>query len=181
MRLHFVLPLLALAACGGEAPENAAKTIPAQEAQARTAPDGKPIRRAIAAHLGRGLGDEARLTAAWADLNNDGKDEAVVYLVDPMLCGSGGCNTYVLAQTTPETWRVVSDITVSRLPIYRLAPGKDGWVELGVTVSGGGLARMVMAVPHGDAGYARNPTVPPAKPIDPRGAKVLIEEPPPIQ
>jgi hypothetical protein len=36
--------------------------------------------------------------------------------------------------------------------------------------------RMVMAVPHSEAGYAHNPTVPPAHAIDPGDAKLLIAE-----
>jgi hypothetical protein len=115
-----------------------------------------------------------RFAAATVDLNGDGSKEAVVYWEDPLRCGSGGCNTYVLAQTAANGWRVTDRLTVSRLPIYRLPPGEDGWAELGVSVSGGGLAHMVMAVPHTENGYQPNPTVPPARSIDPREAEVLI-------
>jgi putative lipoprotein len=141
-------------------------------------PDGKPIVRAIKDHLGADfpLSNEAQFTTGFSDLNGDGNDEAIVYLLDGSTCGSGGCNTYVLAQQGADAWRVVGDITITRPPIYRLPPGKDGWAELGVTVSGGGLARRVMAVPHGDKGYAHNPTVPPARPIDPGEAEVLISQ-----
>jgi hypothetical protein len=49
------------------------------------APDGRPIVRAIKEHLGPKypVSDKARFTMAFTDLNGDGKDEAVVYLVDP--------------------------------------------------------------------------------------------------
>ena len=141
------------------------------------APNGKPIVNAIKAYLGPGkpISQKARVVTAFTDLNGDGLNEAVVYLLDPSLCGSGGCNTFILTQNG-RRWQVVGNITITHPPIYRLPRGKDGWAELGVTVSGGGLERMVMAVPHGKGGYARNPTVPPARPIDPRSADVLISQ-----
>jgi hypothetical protein len=140
------------------------------------APDGKPIVGAIKRHLGtkHPLSEEARFTTAFTDLNGDGKLEAVVYLVDSGVCGSGGCMTYVLSQTQPDVWKIIGRITISRPPIYKLPPGKDGWAELGVTVSGGGLRRMVMAVPHERRGYVQNPTVPPSHAIDPGEAEVLL-------
>ena len=139
-------------------------------------PDGKPIVQAIKDYLGSDklLSDTARFTTGFTDLDGDGTDEAVVYLSDPSFCGSSGCNTYVLKRSGPNTWQVASDITITHPPIYRLPAGKDGWAELGITVSGGGLVRKVMAVPHGDRGYARNPTVSPAQPIDPGKAPVLV-------
>ncbi len=39
-----------------------------------------------------------RYVAAFRDLNSDGVHEAIVYLVGSSWCGSGGCNTLVLAQ-----------------------------------------------------------------------------------
>jgi len=140
------------------------------------APDGKPIVKAIKAYLGgKPLSQQARLVTAFTDLNGDGVNEVVVYLLDPSFCGSGGCNTFILSQAGPD-WHVVGNITITHPPIYRLPRGKDGWAELGVTVSGGGLARTVMAVPHGEGGYVRNPTMPPARPINPRKAEVLISQ-----
>jgi hypothetical protein len=142
------------------------------------APDGKAVVEAIKNYLGpdKRVGEKARFTAAFTDLDGDGKDEAIVYLVDSSFCGSGGCNTYVLTQAGLDAWHVIGNLTITHPPIYKLLPGKDGWAELGVTVYGGGLARMVMAVPHGNGGYASNPTVAPSRPIDPRNAKVLISQ-----
>ena len=58
------------------------------------------------------------------------------------------------------------------------ASGADGWAELGVTTYGGGVAEQVMAVPHGEAGYATNPTVEPAYGVNAGDAEVIIAEPP---
>ena len=141
-------------------------------------PDGKPIVDAIKAHLGsqNPIANNARFITAWNDLNGDGKDEALVYLIDPMMCGSGGCNLYILTDQGSSKWAVESNLTVARLPIYRLTTKTDGWADLGVSVSGGGLRRMVMKVPHASGGYARNPTVSPAVPTGIAGAKTLIAE-----
>ena len=173
-----------LAACvdsTGSSANDAEARSPIAETQAplarTSAPDGKPIVDAIKAHLGEDLlvGDDASFTTAWSDLNGDGRDEAIVRVVDPSLCGTGGCNLYVLSGDDSR-WEVIDDLTITHLPIYQLARAKDGWAELGVTVAGGGLARMVMAVPHGPNGYADNPTVPPSRPIDPKGAKLLLAD-----
>ena len=146
-------------------------------AQRTAAPDGKLIADAIQAHLGQRaiLGENSRLKTAWSDLDGDGRDEAIVHVTDPAMCGTGGCNLFILAGDD-RRWEVIDELTITHLPIYRLAPGADGWAELGVTVAGGGLARMVMAVPHGPNGYAHNPTVPPARSIDPKDAKQLLTD-----
>ena len=44
----------------------------------------------------RGLEPEAddRYFSAYTDLNGDGRKEAVVYLIGPRTCGSGGCHLF---------------------------------------------------------------------------------------
>jgi hypothetical protein len=84
--------------------------------------------------------------------------------------------TYVLSQAEGDAWQIIGRITITHPPIYKLPAANHGWAELGVTVSGGGLARMVMAVPHGARGYAQNPSMAPARPINPGKAEVLISK-----
>jgi hypothetical protein len=49
------------------------------------------------------------------DLDNDySQMEYLIYIMDPMLCGSGGCNLLV----TKQDGSIISSITVSRPPIY---------------------------------------------------------------
>lgn len=176
------LLLATLSGCGqaeGSAPaDNAPSSSSRAVTEPRTTvPDGKPLVDAIRKDLApHDVDEKAGFITAWSDLNGDGKDEALVYLVDPGTCGSGGCNLYVLTDGGDGSWAVESHMTITHPPIYRLPRGKDGWAELGVTVSGGGLARMVMAVPHGSSGYALNPTVPPARAVDPGNAEVLISQ-----
>jgi hypothetical protein len=172
MRVWLLFPVLALAGCQDKPTTNTVSAENMTEAQPQPVSDGTPYVDAIKADLGPDyrLGENARFTTALTDLNGDGRDEALVYLVDQGVCGSGGCNLYVLTDNGENVWSVDSKMTVSRPPIYRLPTRTNGWADLGVTVSGGGLMRMVMKVPRTAHGYASNPTVPPAISIDPGNA-----------
>ncbi len=109
-------------------------------------------------------GDPAttKVAIAGADLNGDGKDEAVVYVMGPDWCGSGGCNALAL---TPDgsTYKVVMDASVSQLPISLLPEKSHGWRDLGVSIGGGGGESGVAEMKFDGKTYPDNPTVPPAK------------------
>jgi hypothetical protein len=130
--------------------------------------------RADAAKSG-GLGDNPRWVLARSDLDGDGDDEALAYVIDPQFCGTGGCTLYMLDEKD-GAWVVVSKTGPSQLPVYRLDPGPDGWVALGVTTGGGGAAPAVMNVARDSNGYATNPTVPPAKPVEVAGREPLLAD-----
>ena len=136
-----------------------------------------PIADAIRQKIGAdgGLSENSRWLVAHTDLNGDGADEALVYLIDPTSCGTGGCSLYVLAQQS-GAWTVTDVIGPSRLPIYRLDPGDDGWAMLGVTIGGGGAQPAVMTVAHDAKGYQTNPTVAPAKVVVVSGKSPLIPD-----
>ncbi len=108
------------------------------------------------------------------DLNDDSQDEVVVHVVSPMLCGTGGCNTLVL---TPEGsgYRVVADISVTRPPIRVSPRATNGWRNLIVHVSGGGVEAHNAELEFDGTTYPSNPTVESVKPApDTEGAEVLI-------
>jgi hypothetical protein len=127
-----------------------------------------------------------RYAVGVADLNDDGKPEALIYAMDAGsgpegdLCGSGGCELYVLS-LAPEGYRLVTDIALTRLPIRVLPTKAHGWHDLAVFVAGGGI------IPGYDARlrfngrtYPENPTVPPATRLKGSGGKVLIRFMPPM-
>jgi hypothetical protein len=118
----------------------------------------------------------ARYLKASVDLNDDGKDEAIVYLIGDNWCGSGGCITLVL-RPDGATYKVVSQITITRPPI-RLLPSKtNGWHNLSVMVHGGGILQPYEAeIPFDGRTYATNPTVPPARKFDNANGKVVIND-----
>ena len=113
-----------------------------------------------------------RYKRADADLNGDGRRESIVYATDS--CGSGGCDMYVLS---PEgkSFRLVLDASVSQLPIRLLPTSTQGWRDIGVTVSGGGIMQPYMARLRFNGGrYPDNPTVPPAIPLKRPTGRLLI-------
>ncbi len=79
-----------------------------------------------------------RYSAAFLDLNGDGRKEAIVYLAGKGWCGTSGCNTLILAQER-NSWRIVSNISLTRPPIYIFDKSSYGWRHLGVWVQGGGI------------------------------------------
>ena len=108
-------------------------------------------------------------TVALTDLNGDRQPEALVYAMatsdgegKPDLCGSGGCELYVLA-LTPMGYRQVTDVSISRPPIRVLPTITHGWHDLGVVAVGGGITRGYEARLRFDGhSYPENPTVLPA-------------------
>ncbi|MBW0144580.1 hypothetical protein [Sphingomicrobium clamense] len=180
MRLAFAsIPVLLLAACEDPPVEPVeAPTAPAEAVEAAPEAPLPGVEAFLREQLGDDLSDMPfRVVSGTADLDGDGSDEVLAYPMGPMTCGSGGCTLYVLSPAG-TSYRILDEISVSRLPIYKLPAGADGWAELGITVGGGGMEGGVMAVPHDSAGYAGNPTVPPAYEIDPGDAQIIIDEPP---
>ncbi|WP_265530326.1 hypothetical protein [Sphingomicrobium marinum] len=182
MRAAALAPILALAACeGGEAPD-AANNDTANEVAAPSAPVADIDNEALAGVMYEALKDDLsspdslRLQTGATDLDGDGEAEVLAYAIDPMICGTGGCSLYVLRKAG-DSYRILDQIGPSQLPVYKLAAGEDGWAELGITVYGGGVAERVMAVPHGEAGYARNPTGDPAYQVVDAGNDVIIAAP----
>ena len=106
-----------------------------------------------------------RFVVGFADLNSDGKPEAFVYLTSNDWCGSGGCTTLVLVREA-ESWRLLSEITITRLPIRMLGTKSHGWRDITVWVQGGGIQPGYETVLQFDGEtYPGNPSMPPAKPL----------------
>lgn len=113
-----------------------------------------------------------RYRVALADLNGDHRPEALIYAMATAegggqadLCGSGGCDLYVLAPTTTG-YRRVTTVTIVHPPIRVLATTTHGWHDLGVGVAGGGITTAYEARLRFDGRrYPSNPTVAPAMPV----------------
>src|SRR5215472_5230020 len=54
-----------------------------------------------------------RYAAAFVDLKEDGTEEAIVYLMGPLWCGSGGCSCLVLLPAG-ESYKVVTKTTITQ-------------------------------------------------------------------
>ncbi len=99
--------------------------------------------------------------SAFADLNGDGRDEALVSLYSGLFCGSGGCALYIL---TPAggSWREVAEVTIVNAPVRLLASSHRGWRDLAVFVRGGGMDIPYEARMRFDGRtYAANPSLAP--------------------
>jgi hypothetical protein len=100
------------------------------------------------------------------DLGGDGGLEFVVHVAGPMVCGSGGCSTLVF---TPgkQGLELLAAIAVTRPPIIVAESATNGWRDLVVRVSGGGILPGYDARLRFDGStYPKNPTVEPAQPLD---------------
>ncbi|WP_435417168.1 hypothetical protein WAB17_09760 [Parerythrobacter aurantius] len=117
-----------------------------------------------------------RYALAFTDLDSDGADEAIVYLVTPYFCGTGGCNTIILTPAGPM-WRKVAEISVSRPPVTVMDSTTNGWKDITVAISGGGTAAGNALLRFDGTAYPGNPTVPPAEPVAGTGTEVIGAEP----
>lgn len=81
---------------------------------------------------------DATYVAAFADLNGDGRDEAIVWQSAGVFCGSGGCGLYIYG-AEGETWRQVDELTIIGEPVLMLGRRTNGWRDLGLMVRDGGM------------------------------------------
>ena len=118
---------------------------------------------------------ETRYRAAFIDLNDDGRREAVVLMDGPYWCGSGGCSLWVL---TPRgrSWRMVTQATIMNPPIRVLPSRRHGWSELSAMVDD-------VAGPHYEARLSvngrLNPTV--ARLPEPSNGRVILTDDDPVR
>lgn len=112
-----------------------------------------------------GYGQAAPYRFSFIDLNDDGKKEVMVYLMDTAWCGSGGCTTLVLAPKN-LSYTIVSKISLTRPPIRVLGTKSNGWHDLSAVVGGGGIERAHdVRLSFDGKTYPSNPTVSPARPV----------------
>jgi hypothetical protein len=104
-----------------------------------------------------------RYAAAFVDLKDDGQREAIVYFIGANWCGSGGCSCLILARDG-SSYSVITQTSVTQLPIRVLSTKTNGWHDLAVGVAGGGIQPGYEARLRFDGStYPSNPTVPPAQ------------------
>lgn len=104
---------------------------------------------------------DSTYVAGFADLNGDGRDEALVSLHSGFFCGSGGCALYIYTPAG-DSWRQIDELTIVSAPVRLLATRSHGWRDLAVSVRGGGMD-MPREVRIGFDGrsYSGNPSLAP--------------------
>lgn len=100
-----------------------------------------------------------RYLAAWVDLKGDGGREALVYVSGAGWCGTGGC-TLLILEPRGRDFRVVGEVSVTRLPIGVLPTASHGWRDITVAVGGGGIIDGYTAIlPFNGRRYPDDPTL----------------------
>ena len=101
-------------------------------------------------------------SSAVVDLRDDGTHEVIVYVSGRGWCGSGGCNMLILA---PEggSYTVITQTTITRLPIRILNTKSHGWHDIAVQVAGGGIEGFEAILSFDGETYPSNPSVSPAR------------------
>ena len=109
---------------------------------------------------------DLRYFDALVDLDGDGKDEAIIYLVSREWCGSGGCTMLILT-TEASSYKLVTKVTITHEPIRVLSRSSHGWRSISVWVQGGGIQPGYEAELEFDGNtYPSNPSVLPARRLD---------------
>jgi hypothetical protein len=104
----------------------------------------------------KGEHERPQFRHALTDLNGDGSDDAIVLLLGPSWCGSGGC-TMVVFRGAKDKFTFVSGSTITYEPI-RVSPEKvHGWKTLIVYSKGKGDVLMRF----NGARYPLNPSLQP--------------------
>jgi len=115
--------------------------------------------------------DQVVYDVAMVDLNRDGVNEALVYRRG-WGCGSSGCNLFIL-KPAGSSYRFIGRLTIVRPPIRVLSSTSQGWSDIGVWVSGGGIVQGYEARMRFDGTkYPSNPTLAPAS-RDAKGITVV--------
>ena len=75
---------------------------------------------------------------SFVDLASDGKEQALVLLTGRGWCGTGGCTTLVFTQDG-SSYKLISTIPATRVPIRVLEAKSFGWRNLSIWAVGGGI------------------------------------------
>lgn len=141
-------------------PEVAAPAPPT-DARPPTPPPSEAVAAALRIVFNSDAGD-VRYFHQVIDLDGDGRDEIVAHVAGPNVCGSGGCDTVVLAPDG-DGYRVVADIASTRPPISAAMTRSNGWRDLVVTTGRGGGESGPVLLHYDGTTYPSNPAVAPAK------------------
>ncbi len=95
------------------------------------------------------------------DLDKDGQDEVVVYLLGPFFCGTGGCNLVIL-KATDGVYKVMANLPTTQLPLIASPDPYLSWIDLYTRKSGGGAASRFVKYSYERGAYRQKGVVPSA-------------------
>jgi hypothetical protein len=94
------------------------------------------------------------------DLNYDQIPETFVYLVGPMVCGTGGCSGLLLEEKDGD-YTVKSRFSLVRTPVIIQNETTNGWRNIVMYVAGGGIEPGYHELKFDGVNYPSNPSVQP--------------------
>ena len=154
---------------GKEATDTHAPWTETVLATPQTSPDLKPaLQRAIMQFMQAEkvpTNGEQTYLADFVDLNGDRSPDAIVVLIGSYWCGTGGC-TMLVFRGEDKTFKLVSRSTLVRRPVTVSETETNGWRDLVLTVSGGGMPAKTVALKFDGKKYPLNPSVQAALPAE---------------
>lgn len=109
--------------------------------------------------LEQGL-DNTRYYYNKVDLNDDGISEIFAFLVGPFVCGTGGCSAVIFKQENGE-YKLLSRFSLVRNPIIISNKKTNGYRDIIMKVSGGGIESFFAELKYDGKTYPSNPSVQP--------------------
>ena len=94
------------------------------------------------------------------DLNDDQQPETFVYLVGSPVCGSGGCSGALFTKQNGE-YKLVTSFSLVRSPVIIQDEKTNGWKNMIMYVSGGGIKGGYKLLRFDGKTYPSNPSVQP--------------------
>lgn len=98
------------------------------------------------------------------DLNDDGVDEIIIYIVGSKWCGSGGC-TALIAREEDNQYKLITKVTVLTPPIIVTNDKTNGYKNIIVYSIGGGIKSGYRILKYDGKRYPANPSLEESIPI----------------
>ena len=100
------------------------------------------------------------------DLNGDGEPEILVHVFGKNMCAAGGCTTLVLRKKE-NRYIVLTQIDLTRVPVFVSQHVTNGWKDLILLVNGGNTLPGYYAVlPFNGRAYPSGASTSSAEPLD---------------
>ena len=107
------------------------------------------------------------------DLNGDQQKDALVFMIGSYWCGTGGCTLLVFEQID-DNYRLVSQVPLVREPVIVSENITQGWRDIIIQNSGGGLPAKNVTLKFDGTAYPSNPsTLSPTRDVE--GVEVFPE------
>ena len=120
-------------------------------------PEQLALWQSLGAYLADNGDSSSPFMNTFIDLNQDGTEDALVFMGPPDWCGTGGC-TLLVFEGTGDDFQFLSRTTLVQTPFTVSQNQTQGWRDLILEVSGGGATPETVALQFDGQGYPLNPS-----------------------